>query len=310
MREKKLRVWIRHSPGPFTHFHSPLKTRENNFRIHSCLFFLSYNKIGQMQSYFHHKKTTGSIFMGGNRQQNMCKENGKLGWAVDCSFLSTILHNNVNFHATKFIVYHCPSNCFKGKFIFNAFTSIKIVFEHLLQFLWPNGESMYRTLHMWVWNKINTVRILRNINQRSYFALLVVFKQSPIKWTQTRFSHYQSKWPSDSINVISLEKKGSVFICTQPKLFGLIFAEKILLNGVNGTKMILIYITIYIHFHLFACMCKRTRTHSDKLLQRHGLIYTNAHQHFIRAHYVWLSTMWMRMWMCICQVSAWYWKIQ
>lgn len=190
--------------------------------------------------------------MGGNRQQNMCKENGKLGWAVDCSFLSTILHNNVNFHATKFIVYHCPSNCFKGKFIFNAFTSIKIVFEHLLQFLWSNGESMYRILYMWAWNKINTVRILRNINQRSYFALLVVFKQSPIKWTQTRFSHYQSKWPSDSINVISLEKKRFSFYLHATKIVWFDFCGK---NSAKRSKRNKNDPNLYHHLHTFSFVC-------------------------------------------------------
>lgn len=94
------------------------------------------------------KRTTGSIFMRARDKQN------GHNWVVSCArlvFLSTPFYITTSIYMQQNLLSTSPSNCFNGKFIFNAFASIKNVFAHLLKLLWPSGESMYHILYSLVY---------------------------------------------------------------------------------------------------------------------------------------------------------------
>lgn len=90
------------------------------------------------------------------------------------------------------------------------------------------------------------------IYQHFFFIFLLFLKNCPKIGIKRDFLIFNQNVHDILSNVISLENERSDFFSHANQDCLVWFCGKILLNGVNGRKIIIvIYITIYIYFHLF-----------------------------------------------------------
>lgn len=133
------------------------------------------------------------------------------------------------------------------------------------------------------------------IYQHIFFIFLLFLKNCPSIGIKRDFLIFNQNVHDILSNVISLENERSDFFFTrEPRLFGLILRKnsaKRSKRKKNNNR------NLYHHLHIFSFVCPVC---VNVYTQRHRhmyvyldveYIYTNAHQHFIGAHYVWLSTM-------------------
>lgn len=138
-----------------------------------------------------------------------------------------ILHNNVNFHATKFIVpATSPSNCFNDQFIFNAFAStnkncVRASFGPL--FFGQMANQCVLLFHVATGHVAKSIRfVFFEINQRCFFYLSSCrpfLKTIGQQMDLNRIFSYSIKMTIRFYQcIISLEKKVRFFL-TQTWLF-------------------------------------------------------------------------------------------